>query len=152
MSVEDLLDLANLHPDILNGESLMKIFTFFTYVPQFKNDILVVQDSMWPRNDPPRYLPKSVTMLLANLCETTDDGVDRLWLLLREAVWVFDGRIKEMETRFQAYGKSLSYRESTRNYCKIIEIECDRCNISSNTLLHKSKLRAYKKRSSDPEI
>ena len=59
-------------------------------VNQAKNDILVVQDLKWPPNDPPRYLPKSVTMLLANICETTNDGVDRLWLLLREVVWVFD--------------------------------------------------------------
>ena len=37
MTTEDLLDLANLRPDILNGESLTKIFFFFTYLPQFKN-------------------------------------------------------------------------------------------------------------------
>ena len=117
MTIEDLLDLANLHPDILNGESLTKIFFFFTYLPQFKNDILVVQDSKWPPNVPPCYLPKSVTQLLANLCETTEDGVDRLWSLLREVVWVFDEKQKEMETRFQAYGKGLSYCEPTRNYC-----------------------------------
>ena len=118
MSIEDLLTLASLHPDVLDGESLLTIFSFFTYVPRFKNDILVVQDSKWPPNVPPRYLPKSVTLLLANLCETTNDGVDRLWLLLREVVWDFDERQKEMETRFQAYGKGLSYREfTTRNYC-----------------------------------
>jgi hypothetical protein len=113
----DLLDLANLHPDVLNGESLMNIFSFFTYAPRFKNDIIVVQDSKWPPNVPPRYLPKSVTLLLANLCETTDDGVDRLWSLLREVVWVFDEKQKEMETRFKAYGNGLSYGETTRNYC-----------------------------------
>ena len=117
MSIEDLLDLANLHPHVLNGENLMKIFSFLTYMPRFKNDILVVQDSKWPPNVPPRYLPKSVTLLLANLCETTDDGVDRLWLLLKEVVWVFDGKLKEMETRFQASGKGLSYCEPTSNYC-----------------------------------
>ena len=93
-AIEALLDLANLHPDVINGESLMKIFFFFTYMSQFKNDILVVQDSKWPTNVSPRYLPKSVTLLLANLCETTDDGVDRLWLLLREVVWVFDEKQK----------------------------------------------------------
>ena len=121
MSIEDLLDLANLHPDVLNGESLMKIFSFFTYVPRFKNDILVVQDSKCLPNVPPHYLPKSVTLLLANLCETTDDGVDRLWTLLREVVWVFDEKQKEMETRFHAYGKSLSYREpTTRNNCNFL--------------------------------
>jgi hypothetical protein len=117
MSIENLLDLANLHPDVLNGESLMKIFSFFTYVERFKNDIIVVQDSKRPPNVPPRYLPKSVTLLLANLCETTDDGVDRLWLLLREVVWVFDEKQKEVETRFKANGKGLSYREHTINYC-----------------------------------
>ena len=90
MSIEDLLDLASLHPDVLNGDSLMKIFLFFTYVPRFKNDILLVQDLKWPPNIPPRYLPKSVTLLLAIICETTNDGVDRLWSLLREVVWVFD--------------------------------------------------------------
>ena len=97
MSIEDLLTLASLHPDVLNGESLLKIFSFFTYVPQFKNDILVVQDSKWPPNVPPCYLPKSVTLLLAKLCETTNDGVDRLWLLLREVVWDFDEKRKEVE-------------------------------------------------------
>ena len=113
MSIEELLDAANLHPDVINGENLMKIFSFLTYVPRFKNDILVVQDSKWPPNVPPRYLPKSVTLLLANLCETTDDGVDRLWSLLRELVWVFDKKQKELEMRFKAYGKGLSYREPT---------------------------------------
>ena len=121
MSIEDLLSLASLHPDVLNGESLLKIFSFFTYVPRFKNDILIVQDSKWPPNVPPRYLPKSVTLLLANLCETTDDGVDRLWSLLREVVWGFDEKQKEMETKFQGYGKGLSYRElTTRNYCNYL--------------------------------
>ena len=149
MSIENLLDLANLHPDALNGEVLMKIFSFFTYVPRFKNDILVVQDSKWPPHVPPRYLPKSVTLLLVNLCETTDDGVDRLWSLLRDVVWVFDEKQTEMETRFQAYGKGLSYREHTKSYCNSLglKIECNRCNISSNTLLHKSELRAHQKRS-----
>ena len=123
MSIEDLLDLASLHPDVLNGDSLMKIFLFFTYVPWFKNDILLVQDSKWPPNIPPRYLPKSVTLLLAIVCETTNDGVDRLWSLLREVVWVFDEKQKEMETRFQAYGKDFSYREPTIiNCCNF----CDR--------------------------
>ena len=28
-AIEALLDLANLHPDVINGESLMKIFFFF---------------------------------------------------------------------------------------------------------------------------
>jgi hypothetical protein len=116
MSIEDLLDLASLHPDVLNGESLTKIFLFFTYVPRFKNDIIVVQDSKSSPNVPPRYLPKSVTLLMANLCETTEDGVDRLWLLLREVIWVFDEKLKETETRFEDYGKGLSYREPTRNY------------------------------------
>ena len=97
-----------------------KIFSFFTYVPRFKNDILVVQDSKWPPNVPPRYLPKSVTLPLANLCETTDVGVDRLWSLLREVVWVFDEKQKEVETRFKAYGKGLSYREPARNYCNLL--------------------------------
>ncbi|KAF8799770.1 hypothetical protein BYT27DRAFT_7201002 [Phlegmacium glaucopus] len=88
----------------------MRITFFLTYAPRFKNDILIVQDSRWPPNNPPLYLPKSITFLLANLCETTDDVVDRLWLLLREVVWAFDGKLKEMEARFQAYGKGLSYR------------------------------------------
>ena len=83
MSIEDFLDLASLHPDVLNGDSLMKIFT---YVPQFKNDILLVQDSKWPPNISPRYLPKSVTLLLAIICETTNNGMDRLWSLLREVL------------------------------------------------------------------
>ena len=80
MTIEDLrvLDLANLHPDILNGESLTKNFSFFTYLPQFKTDILIIQDSKWLPNVPPCYLPISVTKLLANLCETTEDGVDRI--------------------------------------------------------------------------
>ena len=39
-SIEDLT-LASLHPNVLNGESLLKIFSFFTYVPRFKNDILL---------------------------------------------------------------------------------------------------------------
>ena len=96
MSIEDLLDLASLHPDVLNGDSLMKIFLFFTYLPRFKNDILLVQDSKWQPNIPPRYLPKleSVTLLLAIICETTNDEVDRLWSLLREVVWVFDEKQK----------------------------------------------------------
>ena len=113
MSIEDLLDLANLHPTILNGEILTKIFSFLTYLPWFKNDILVVQDLKWLPNVPPRYLPKSVTLLLANLCETTYDGVDRLWLLLREMVWAFDEKQKDVERMFQAFGKDLSYHEST---------------------------------------
>ena len=117
MSIEDFLDLASLHSDVLNGDSLMKIFT---YVPQFKNDILLVQDSKWPPNISPRYLPKSVTLLLAIICETTNNGVDRLWSLLREVVWVFDE--KQKETRFQAYGKDLSYREPTIINC------CNFCN------------------------
>jgi hypothetical protein len=82
-----------------------------TFAPRFKNDILIVQDSKWPPNVPPLYLPKSIALLLANLCETTDDVVDRLWSLLREVVWAFDEKLKEMETRFQAYGKCLSYRK-----------------------------------------
>ena len=118
MSIEDFLDLASLHPDVLNGDSLMK---FFTYVPQFKNDILLVQDSKWLPNISPHYLPKSVTLLLAIICETTNNGVDRLWSLLREVVWVFDE--KQKETRFQAYGKDLRYREPTIiNCCNF----CDR--------------------------
>ena len=104
----------------------MKIFLFFfTYVLGFKNDILLVQDSKWPPNIPPRYLPKSVTLLLAIICEMTNNGVDRLWSLLREVVWVFDEKQKEMKMRFQAYGKDLSYREPTIiniNYCNF----CDR--------------------------
>ena len=120
MSIEDFLDLVNLHPDLLNGSNLINIFSFLTYAPRFKNDILVVQDSKWPPNIPPRYLPKSVTVLLANLCETTNDGVDGLWLLLKEVVWVFDEKQKEMETRFQAYGKGLSYREPIRDYCNFL--------------------------------
>ena len=80
MSFEDLLDLANLYHT--HGESLMKIFSFFTYLPRFKNDTLVVQDSNVPPSSSSCYLPKSVTdsELLANLCETAHDGVDRLSL------------------------------------------------------------------------
>jgi len=110
--VNDFLELAKLFPKVLNHETLLKISSFLLYAPHFKNDILLAQTSSWPASDPPLFLPQSVEILLSHLCDIDQESTSRLWSYLKDTVWEYAEKAKDLDERFKLYGKDLGFSES----------------------------------------
>ncbi|KAF8186294.1 hypothetical protein BJ912DRAFT_1022838 [Pholiota molesta] len=109
MDLKNLVYLANQNPEILNGETLLKISTFLSYAPRFKDDIILVQPSQWPVDVAPQHLPQSVMLLLSNLCEITEEETLLLWSMLNETIWKNAVRMEKIDERFKVHGKDLGY-------------------------------------------
>ena len=69
-----------------NADGLLKITTFLMYSPQFKDDIELVSDALWPVDVPPPVLPLSITNLLSGLCNLDIEMIADLWGLLKDVV------------------------------------------------------------------
>ena len=63
MSLESFMALSVAHSSVLTPEILLKISTFITYTPRFKDDIILVQAADWPLDIAPPYLPQSIALL-----------------------------------------------------------------------------------------
>ena len=109
MGVGDLLKLANVFPDVLNQEILVKISFFLQFAPRFKDDILLTQASGWPASEPPLFLPESVNILLSRLCDIDKESTDSLWSYLRDRVWDYAERAKVVDDRLKLHGKDLGF-------------------------------------------
>jgi hypothetical protein len=109
MAFDDFLNLMNQYPDALSSEILLKVSTFIHYAPRFKNDILLVQESSWPINVAPLFLPESVAILLANLCDISRESLESIWSYMRETVWSLSEKKREVDERFRLYAKDLGY-------------------------------------------
>ena len=114
--IDEFLKLANLIPEVLNHQTLLKISSFLLYAPRFKNDILLAQTSSWPASDPPLFLPESVEILLSHLCDIDQESTGRLWSYLKDTVWVYAEKAKDLDERFKLYGKDLGFSESCLNH------------------------------------
>ena len=136
--VNDFIELAKLYPDVLNHETLYKIFSFLLYAPRFKNDILLAQTSSWPASDPPLFLPQSVEILLSHLCNIDQESTGRLWLYLKDAVWVYAEKAKDLDERFKLYGKDLGFCESRHHLqFRLILMSCHSVFVSPCHILHR---------------
>ena len=111
MSLDKFLDLADSFSDELSTDLVVKISTFLIYAPRFKKEILLVQESNWPAEVAPWILPKSVSLLLSNLCDIKEGTTKRMWSYLKDAVWKHHEREREVDMRFKSYGKTLGYGE-----------------------------------------
>ena len=58
--------------ELLNIDGIIKISTFLTYAPRFKEDIFLVMDRQSPADVPPSFLPASIATFLARLCDLSD--------------------------------------------------------------------------------
>lgn len=117
MNLTNLTYLTNQNPEILNGETLLKISTFLSYAPRFKDDIILEQPSQWPVDVAPQHLPQSVMLLLSNLCEISEDETLLLWSMLSVTIWENAARMEKIDERFKVHGKDLGYSESLRASC-----------------------------------
>jgi len=116
MSLEDFMALSAAHPSILTPEVLLKISAFLTYAPRFKDDIILVQAADWPLDVAPPYLPQSIVLILSNLCEASEDAIERLWTFTKQIIWEYSDRAKEIDERFKVHGKDLGYREELNSF------------------------------------
>ncbi|KAJ3504235.1 hypothetical protein NLJ89_g8039 [Agrocybe chaxingu] len=91
------------------AEDLLKITTFIKYAPKFKDDIFLVQDSKWPAEQPPPYLPQCILDVLSHLCEASILIIEQLWDLLKDIIWDDEQREAEINDRFNSVEKNLGY-------------------------------------------
>ncbi|KIM40260.1 hypothetical protein M413DRAFT_413790 [Hebeloma cylindrosporum] len=110
MSLEDFMALSAVHSSHFTPEILLKISAFITYAPRFKDDIILVQAADWPLDVAPPYLPQSISLLLANLCETSEEAIEMLWTFTKQIIWEYSCRAKEIDERFRLHGKDLGYQ------------------------------------------
>ena len=92
MSLESFMALSAAHLSVLTPEILLKISAFITYIPQFKNNIILVQATDWPLDIAPLYLPQSIALLLSNLCEASEEAIEMLWTFTKQIIWEYSGR------------------------------------------------------------
>jgi hypothetical protein len=57
----------NIPKELLSADGVFQMSTFLTYLPRFKNDIILIMDTNLPTDIPPPVLPSSITTLLAML-------------------------------------------------------------------------------------
>ena len=86
--------------ELLNIDGIIKISTFLTYAPRFKEDIFLVMDHQSPADVPPSFLPASIATLLARLCDLLDGVVDVLWSLLKGIVWSWEEKVQIVDERY----------------------------------------------------
>ncbi|KAF8166839.1 hypothetical protein BJ912DRAFT_1025855 [Pholiota molesta] len=148
MDLANLAYLANQNPEILNGENLLKISTFLSYAPRFKDDIILVQPSQWPVDVAPQHLPQSVMLLLSNLCEISEEETLLLWSMLNETIWKNAARMEKIDERFKVHGKDLGYRlklnkvEQTRAILYTLDRGCQ-TSYHNNYRVHSGKRYYY---------
>ena len=85
---------------------LLKISAFITYVPRFKDDIILVQAD-WPLNVAPPYLPQSIALLLSNLKHRKVPS--RCYGHLRNKSFRKVAGQKRFDKKFKMHGKDLGY-------------------------------------------
>ncbi|KAF8149501.1 hypothetical protein B0H34DRAFT_802484 [Crassisporium funariophilum] len=112
MAFSEFLRELKHSPHIVDLEVILSLSTFLKYIPQFKHDILLAQDSRRPPEKAPLFLPDLIAMLLANLCEISRDQVDSLWDYLKDCIWEPEERENETDARFRLHGKDLAYTSS----------------------------------------
>src|ERR1700737_650672 len=107
-----VMDVTEMLPiELLIADGLFKISTFLMHAPQFKGDILLIYpDACWPAELPPPILPVSVATLLSRLCDLAYETIDQLWSILKDIVWNWAGKVREIDERYRLYGDTLGYR------------------------------------------
>ena len=96
--------------EMLSTDGVLKMTTFLRYAPRFKDDIILIMDANSPIDIPPLFLPSKISTLLAMLCELSDEGVEKLWSLLKDVVWNWAAEMQTIDERYHLFGGNLGYR------------------------------------------